>query len=112
MSDKTTIREVRDLLNALPDSALDTPFFRVVYLMRAARRISEYNAEVCNRDLDEREDQQWETDKHTVFHLAERLGCKGTIIHSEPRGPAVKLLLYSGRTNDFEREGWIVPYGD
>jgi hypothetical protein len=109
---ETTIREVRDLLNALPDSALDTPFFRIVFLMRAATRINEYDVACCNREITAPEEGQWERDKQTVLFQAERLGCRGAIFNGEPLGPSVKLLMLDGRTNDFAREGWIVPYGD
>ena len=112
MSNDTTVREVRDLLNALPDSALDTPFFRIVFLMRAATRINEYDVACCNREITEPEEGQWERDKQTILFLVEKLGCKGAIFNGEPLGPAVKLLLPDGRTNDFAQEGWIVPYGD
>jgi hypothetical protein len=112
LTEQTDVREVRDLLNALPDEALDIPFSRLAVLMQLATRINRYDVARCNRALEGWEMAQWEDYMATVLHIAEKLGCKGAIFNGEPLGPAVKLILPDGRTNDFAQEGWIVPYGD
>ncbi len=43
---------------------------------------------------------------------AEAAGCKGVNFSGDPRGATVRLILPNEDTNDWAKEGWIVPTRD
>lgn len=44
-----------------------------------------------------------------IEDTAQRIGCKGVKFSGDPRGVTVRLIFNDGETNDFAKEGWIVP---
>lgn len=47
-----------------------------------------------------------------IEESAKGAGLPGVVFQGDPRGATVKLLLPSGATNDWGKEGWIVPTRD
>jgi hypothetical protein len=93
-------REVPDWTPAALAALVD----RLVLLSRRHCRLMEHS---CNYGLDERQER-------TVERLRERISDelpKGVraVFQGDPRGATVKLLLPSGRTNDWGAEGGCVP---
>jgi hypothetical protein len=106
--------------------------FRRVLMNEATTPVAKYRASVCAdrlRFMAERyrkiqarwmndppksaaEEARWEREESAfeeeICLLAQDCGM-GVIFRSDPRGPCVLLTLPSGKTNDMEGEGWIVP---
>lgn len=77
-----------------------------VRLRAVARARQIANERRCN-------DEGWTDadDQRTDNRVAKTLGAVGlgAVLQGDPRGAAVKLVLPSGRTNDWGQEGYCVP---
>jgi hypothetical protein len=45
----------------------------------------------------------------SIEATAKAIGCAGVKFSGDPRGCTVKLIFADGETNDFGKEGWIIP---
>jgi hypothetical protein len=61
----------------------------------------------CNYGLTDKEKRKLGSSKKRVQNLAEELGLK-VGFNSDPRGPAIKLYLPSGRYNSMDGETWRI----
>jgi hypothetical protein len=84
------------------------PLEIVYILLRLEMKMGRMSEVLSERDWT---DEEIEKDKKYVKRATKLLEPYGItpIFGSDPRGPAIKLKLKSGRTNDFGNTGYCVP---
>lgn len=81
-------------------------------LCERAKTLQRLYVKQCNEPLSTAETNRMARYEQEVKSICETLGLPGVSLGGDPRGgQPVKLLLPSGRTNDFGGEGYAVPLG-
>jgi hypothetical protein len=80
----------------------------VAATLKMGKRHSRLQETACNRELSVSEKKEEERLEGKMADLMGLFGIK-VKLGGDPRGCTVKLLLPSGRTNDFASEGYCVP---
>lgn len=82
------------------------------HLIRLAAKHHKLMEQLCNGEIEydaEGENPQVADVRQETANRAEGIGCKGVVFSGDPRGATVKLVFHDGETNDWGKEGWIVP---
>lgn len=85
---------------------------KAILLRVKSRQLHRLFELACNRSLLPSEEAREVKLKHEINDLCEDLGFSQPVYQSDPRGAPVKLVFPSGRTNDWGKEGWVVPFLD
>lgn len=102
----TTQQELIDFLHIMLDEYPRIDGLLLDKLLVLSRRHARLQEKACNEPVPENHDQRTED---RIRDLVDQLpGCK-VIFSGDPRGCTVKLVVPSGRTNDWGAEGICVP---
>ena len=77
-------------------------------LCMLANTSQRYAVLACNVGLTERQERADAANDARIKALAESVGC-GVVLSGDPRGAVVKIIVPSGRTNDWGQTGICVP---
>lgn len=83
-------------------------FHEVRHLMMLARKLQRLAEEDCNRGLTDKEHTLWDRATAHITGMCVLADC-AALIGGDPRGAIVKIVVPSGRTNDWGQEGICVP---
>lgn len=78
-------------------------------LMKLARSYQRLQEADCNYGLSPRQQTRERNIEKRIRAIVERLGLSGVKFSGDPRGYTVKIVLPSGKTNNWGQEGYCVP---
>lgn len=78
-------------------------------LCTLAKRHGNLQVKKCNVPFTEQDKKREENIEAKILAIAKEIGCTKVDFGGDPRGCAVKLVVKSGRTNDFAGDGICVP---
>lgn len=73
------------------------------------RRYSSLQVKNCNLGLTKTDERAEAKIEETIKKMAADFGFPGVELNGDPRGYTIKLVLPSGRSNNFGGTGWGVP---